>query len=148
MILDNYGFLEQEPTRLDFSEAPHCLVGLSRVHGEGLFAGRIFYPGEIVADYQASFTKWVRVPYARLADLPLVHKRSWFVGESLDYLRVASPTSAFMRANHDRRPNTIWDTVLKRLTAYKFISVGEEITYDYRLEVGPPSLKDSPPQWA
>ena len=140
--------IETEPLRLEFSEAPNCFVGLSGVHGEGLFAGRAFSVGETVADYGTSFLKWFRVPYANLDALPHVHDRSWFVGESLEFCRVASPTSVFMRANHARQPNTGWNPAARRLTATQPIAAGDEITYDYRLEVGPPSLKDHPPAWA
>lgn len=145
-----YAILQESPYRLDFSEAPDTWVGRSVIHGEGLFAGKAFDEGELVADYAASFEKWTRVSYDELHILHDVHARAWFVGESTTHLRVAAKDSVFMRANHRRTPdcNCLWSPTKKTLIAVRSIAVGEELTYDYRLEIGAPDFKSSPPPWA
>jgi hypothetical protein len=134
--------------RLDFTEAPRCLIGCSSIHGEGLFAGAQFKPGDLVADYRHTFQKWNRVPYTELLTLHAAHDLCWFVGESEEYMRIAAGNSAFMRANHSRTPSTHWSPEKRVLVATRVIRVGDEVTYDYRLECGPSWMKNAPPHWA
>ena len=88
------------------------------------------------------------MPYVQLKCLPQIRALSWFVGESQTICRIASPDSVFMRANHSRKPNTNWQPNTQQLIANQPIAIGDEITFDYRLEIGPDFLKDHPPIWA
>ena len=101
-----------------------------------------------MADYAAAFETWWSLPWQALNQLPQVHARCWFVGESLATMRVVRKGSVFMRANHRRRPSTTWDPLKKPLRANQPLATGSEITFDYRLEIGPDWLKHQPPVWA
>lgn len=143
-----YTRLEMAPERLDFSEAPDCFVAPSGIHGEGLYARKDFARNAIVADYHHNFPTWPIVPYTHIHRLPQIYQRAWFVGVDQETFRVVSFNSTFMRANHSRQPNTIWSPENHTLTANQLIPAGTEITFDYRLEVAPPFMKDNLPAWA
>ena len=130
---------------IDFAEAPKCGVGSSRLcDGQGLFALQKIKVGEIVADY--SHSTWKRAPFS---SLPKSHRTTcWWVGINKKEALLAAPTSLFMRANHSRTPNTLWNPKKKTLTANQPILPGDEITYDYRLEIAPLTIKQNPPAWA
>ncbi len=132
---------------IDFSEAPACGVGASGLcPGQGLFALRLIRKGEIVCNYGETSRHWRPVPFREIPDD--YRSSCWWVGASEEVALLAAKESSFMRANHSGNPNTHWDTRSRTLTAERDISPGEEITFDYRLEVAPAWLKESPPSWA
>ena len=129
---------------IHFKEAPSCGVGQSKIQGQGLFALRDFQPGDTVADYSGS-----NVQECGFDSMPEKYKQAcWWVGASKETALLFPPESAFMRANHSRNPNCLWEPEEKTLTAIRAIPAGEEITYDYRKEIAPESWKSSPPPWA
>jgi SET domain len=133
---------------IHFFEAPKCGVGQSKIdmNGHGLFALYSFEEGEIVANYYDSSKSWEVVNFK---DIPQDYKdASWWVGVDKSTALLGAKESIFMRANHSKDPNTHWDIEKKTLTAKRKISPGEEITYDYRLEIAPDEVKSSPPSWA
>ena len=130
---------------MNFSEAPCCLIGLSRISGEGLFAGKVFMGAEVVVDCSRSFRVWPQRSYITL--MGTVKDTHYFVGESEFHFRIISNNSLFGKVNHSRTPNTLWVPENKILIAIRDIKMGDEITYDYRLEIGPKWLKDKPPVW-
>lgn len=133
---------------LDFSEAPDCFIGLSKISGEGLFAGRNFKKGEVVVDYSKSFSTWEKMLFTHISNFKTLQEKCWFVAENKKFIRIGSQGSVFMRSNHSRTPNTEWNPKSKILKSYKKINIGDEITYDYRLEIGPNWFKTKPPVWA
>ena len=135
-----------KPPRLAFTEAPDCLVGLSRIHGEGLFARRNFRSGEVVCNYAASFEKWRLCLYKDIPDSYMA--QCWFVGVSETECRLGDPESVFMRCNHSRDANCLWLPLEHTLVANRYIPAGTEITDDYRLDIAPPAFKAAPPPWA
>jgi len=131
---------------IHFEEAPLCAIGKSRISGQGLFALKNFRPGEVVCNYSKGAKSWKK---CKFTEIPNAYKKScWWVGKSTRIALLASPKSSFMRANHSRTPNTLWDPKKMKLTAITNINCGEEITYDYRKEIAPKSLKANPPSWA
>ena len=132
---------------IDFTEAPRCAVGKSTVcDGQGLFAMSVFEPGDIVADYSETSKAWEKTPFDKITGI--AKETCWWIGESTENALVAKPESLFMRANHSRNPNTLWDVNSRKLIALKRISPAEEIFYDYRREVAPAYMKQAPPPWA
>ena len=130
---------------LDFQEAPHCAVGQSTIcASQGLFALRKFSLDDVVVDY--SDADWSRCLFENIPTWYRNH--DWWIGESEATCLLGALTSVFMRANHSRTPNTYWNTAQRKLTALRDIQPGEEITYDYRLELAPPHFKCNPPPWA
>ena len=126
-----------------FEEAPGCAVGLSE-YGQGLFSLRDFAVGSVVVDYSNTPIKEVA-----FEDLPEEVKAChWWVGKDETTAEVFPPESLFMRANHSRSCNCTWDRENRRLIACRVIRPGDEVTFDYRLEVAPGSIKDNPPDWA
>jgi SET domain-containing protein len=131
---------------INFQEAPSCAVGRSSIQGQGLYALKNFKKGEIVADYSNSSEQW---KLCKFTAIPKKYRETcWWIGETLESALLASPESAFMRANHSRTPNTTWMPNQKKLLANRLIKCGEEITYDYRLEIAPAHIKSKPPKWA
>lgn len=143
---DDTGVIFLPPVRLDYSEAPHCSVGLSLIHGDGLFATQPLPKGAVVANYAHTLRRWTEIPYARLP--AAVKELCWFVGLSETTCRIGAQDSVFMRANHSRTPNCLWLPRAFKLIALRPISAGEEVTYDYRLEIAPAEDKAHPPSWA
>jgi SET domain-containing protein len=131
---------------IDFEECPHCGVGKSKISGQGLFALKLFKQGEVVADYMKSSKLWKKCSFK---NIPQQYQETcWWVGQSRRTALLARAESPFMRANHSRNPNTLWDPQKMKLIALKSIQPGEEITYDYRREIAPNYLKSKPPIWA
>ena len=131
---------------IDYSEAPKCFVASSSIEGNGLFAKDGFNEGDIIADYSHTLSRYKRIPYELLPDH--TRKRCWFIGPSPEFCAIAPPNSAFMYANHSRMPTALWIPKDYKLIALNGIKAGQEITYDYRLEIGPQTLKQNPPVWA
>jgi len=131
---------------IDFSESPQCAVGQSQFQGQGLFTLKQIKKGEIVIDYNNTSTLWEKVKFE---DMPSINKEScWWVGIDTKYCLLASPESSFMRANHSRNPNLQWYPKEKILLAIGDIKAGEELTFDYRLEIASQAIKQNPPPWA
>jgi SET domain-containing protein len=132
---------------IHFDEAPRCGVGQSTLcQGQGLFALRRFEAGDLVADYSKRSKEWRLTQHE---DLSQGHRDSmWWIGLDEDFVRVANPESLFMRANHSSSPNTDWNPKARTLKANQVILPGEEITYDYRKEIAPESVKAHRPEWA
>jgi hypothetical protein len=132
---------------IHFEEAPHCGVGKSQVcEGQGLFALKRFQPKERVASYQ--ITQNLRKEYTFSRIPKHARETCWWVGKNQEVAEVFPPESLFMRANHSRKPNCRWNPREQTITALREIVPGEEITYDYRLEIAPPEIKSHPPDWA
>lgn len=130
-----------------FEEAPNCGVGKSRIcDGQGLFALVKIEPGDVVASYHSTRKLRKEYPFAELPDE--AKETCWWVGKTQEVAEVFPPESLFMRANHSRKPNCLWDTAAQTLTALRDILPGEEVTFDYRLEMAPPEIKANPPEWA
>lgn len=132
---------------IEFSEALNCAVGKSKIcEGQGLFALKRFAPTEIVVDYSSSYKKWKRCLFK---DIQQDYKYwLWWVGEeNKEYCRLADLSSLFMRANHSFYPNTEWLPETQQLLAKHTIFAGEEITYNYTLELAPDYIKESKPDW-
>ena len=131
---------------IDFTEAPYCAVGEYKNGGQALFALKSFDIGEEVANYSSTIPKCIRVKFE---DIPPEHlDMCWWVGLSEDIACLFPRDSVFMRANHSSNPNTKWFPLEYKLVASQIINVGDEITFDYRLEIAPPSVKNHPPIWA
>ena len=130
---------------IDFSEGPGCAVGQSYGdRGQGVFAIKLFMRGDIVIDYSKTSQNW---ELRRFRDIPREHQvHNWWVGESMELALLGSPDSLFMRVNHDNNPNTYWNTTERHLAANRMILPGQEITFDYRLQIAPPYFKCRP-EW-
>jgi len=132
---------------IDFEEGYGCGVGYSRsCEGQGLFALKDFMQGEVVIDYKETSKKWKSVQFKEITGS--VKDTCWWIGVSQEEALIASPESLFMRANHNRNPNTEWYTTERTLVAKTYIRAGEEIVFDYRKEIAPPEIKNTPPSWA
>jgi len=137
---------------IDFSEAPFCAVGKSTIcEGQGLFALRDFKKDEIVVDYYQNSKTWEKTEFEKL---PIsVKETCWWIGEfhqkeNVYIALIAKPESLFMRANHNRNPNTNWEVLKRQLSANQKIRAGDEIFFDYRKEIAPIWIKQNPPPWA
>jgi SET domain-containing protein len=131
---------------INFDESPNCAVGKSHIEGQGLFALKKFKKGETVADYSKASKAWEKCQFT---NIPKKYKETaWWIGLNKKFALLAKPESSFMRANHSRTPNTNWEPEKMTLTANTAIKPGEEITYDYRKEIAPESVKSNPPPWA
>ena len=121
--------------------APSCSVRESGIHGLGLFADKWITMGEIVAQYNVwDETQWEKVPFNK------VKAGEWVLG--LTETMAVRPTvdSKFFHANHSRTPNCNWLRDRQCLVANRMIFEGDEITYDYRLDIHPPGT--ATPFWA
>lgn len=144
--LDNPSY-DRMRENIHFQEAPFCAAGKSHLcDGQGLFALKAFRRGEMVASYSETSPLRASYPFDEIP--PAALATSWWIGKTTAVAEVFPPESLFMRANHSRDPNCFWDTAQQTLTALREILPGEEITYDYRLEIAPPSIKANPPAWA
>lgn len=131
---------------INFTEAPNCSIGQYKNGGQSLFALKQFEIGEEVANYSSTISKCVKVKFN---EIPIEYlNMCWWIGLSEEIACLFPRESVFMRANHSERPNTQWFPLEFRLIALTTINAGEEITYDYRLEIAPQSIKDHPPIWA
>jgi SET domain-containing protein len=131
---------------INFDECPDCGVGKSKHQGQGLFALKKFKKGDIVANYSIAAKTWKKCAFKKIPEK--YRQTSWWVGLSKSYALLAKAESSFMRANHSRTPNTDWKPKKMILIANKNIKPGEEITFDYRMEIAPESVKSNPPPWA
>ena len=98
-----------------------------------------------MVDYSKRANTWRLRPHEDLGED--CREFMWWVGITDKFVRVAGQESLFMRANHSRKPNTEWDPVNCTLTANQFIVTGDEITFDYRKEIAPDSVKTNRPEW-
>jgi SET domain-containing protein len=111
-----------------------------------LFSLKKFKKGEVVADYSKASKTWEKCEFNKI---PKKYKETaWWIGLNKKIALLAKAESSFMRANHSKNPNTDWEPEKMMLTANKTIQAGDEITYDYRREIAPKSVKSNPPPWA
>lgn len=132
---------------LDFSEAPKCAIGKSRIcEGQGLFLIQNSSKGDIIINYNESSKNWNYVKYEDITKTQ--HELCWWVGVDHEYCLIGGSDSIFMRINHSRNPNLLWIPKLKILVAIRDIFCGEELTYDYHLEIANSEIKNNPPLWS
>lgn len=105
----------------------------SGIEGTGCFAARSFSAGEVVGEYTGEIideaameARWARA------------EKVWFFdlgdGRAIDAERVSNPVK---HMNHSCDPNceSVQDGDRVFVVALRAIAVGEEITYDYNLQV-------------
>lgn len=99
-------------------------VGVSKLHGKGIFANRNIRKSEIILDIDDSCV--VEDP-SKLTQKQLDYKCDFLP----DKIVMMQPPEVYI--NHSCDPNTFVKTVkgVRKVIALKNISKGEEITYDY-----------------
>jgi len=133
---------KQSRRGLFIDNAPDCVLGESKIHGLGLFAGRIFESGDIVASYSIGIENWQMAQYDSLP--PEVLENEWFVGLNKTIAMFSEHYAKTSFINHATSPNCGGSWREMQIVAAKQISPGEEITVDFRsLPRGPIPI----PQW-
>lgn len=115
-------------------DSPKCQIFPSKIHGRGLFAVFNINKSEIVSNYNIPGI-WLEKPFSKLTKDEI--SRCWWIGLSENICSVPLVDLKFFAANHSNNPNCLWLPKEKRLIANKEIEIGEEITYNYNLEIKP-----------
>ncbi len=136
---------DPRPAKVEFRvvrpDTSGVTVGLSKVHGRGLYAARDFRRGERIIEYGG-----IRVPKSegtRRADAQWARGRVYVFEISNRFDLDGAPAWNIARlANQSCDPNCESDVVRGRIwvLARRRIRKGEEITYDYNLPLTDPPL--------
>ena len=115
-------------------DAPKCQVYPSKIHKRGLFAVFPIRKNEIVVNYNIPEI-WCEKPFSELTEKEI--RDCWWIGITKEVCAIPTKQIKFFMANHSNYPNCLWLREEKKLIAVKDIDIGEEITYNYNLEIKP-----------
>jgi SET domain-containing protein len=122
----------------ELDNAPLTYVSHSNIHGYGLFAEIPFLKGDIVLNYGLFKDTWHEYLYSELPEEK--KQKGNFVMVGPNRCIISDKVSKFAYVNHSKNPNCDYDLKNRLLVANRYISNGEEITIDYRLEYEPNGL--------
>jgi SET domain-containing protein len=112
-------------------------VRRSRVHGRGVFATRPIRKGRRIIEYTGRRVRWKDVP----ADVKEAHTFLFGINDGVDVIDPKIGGNEARWINHSCHPNC--EAVEEEegrvfIYALRNIKVGEELSYDYQLEVDEP----------
>lgn len=129
--------------RLDIDNAPLTYIGTSPIAGHGVFAEIPFIKGDIILDYRPYMESFYKIKWNDLKQEQIDH--NWLIPIDESYCLTSDQVSKIYYINHNKNPNCEWKIKEGLIIAARYITIGEEITIDYRVEERPNRIKF--PDW-
>lgn len=128
-------------------ERPAIIVRRSGIHGRGVYAARDIKRGERVVEYKGERISWKEALRRHPHDPEQPNHTFYFTIDEKRVIDGGSKGNAARWINHSCEPNCESEMVEKKgetrvyIQAVRDIKAGEELSYDYGLEIDAPYTK-------